>query len=81
MEEFKLGDYVQDRLTGFAGLILVKVEYLYGETRYGVQPQQLCSDGTTIPVEYFNGTQLIFVSLVQDDLGFIPSSGKAMEDE
>lgn len=34
----KLGDKVKDRVSGFEGIIIAKHDYLYGCTRFSVQP-------------------------------------------
>lgn len=52
MGTIELGDIVTDRLTGFSGTVITKVEYLYGRTRFEVQPKAL-HEGSTVEPEWF----------------------------
>ncbi len=36
-----LGDLVQDRITGFKGIVIARTEWLFGCVRITVQPQKL----------------------------------------
>lgn len=42
MEEFKLGERVRSKVSGFSGTITAKCEYLYGITQYCVTAK--CKD-------------------------------------
>lgn len=48
-----LGKKVQDRITGFKGIAVARVEYLNDRTSIGVQSQEL-KDGKPIDTEYFD---------------------------
>lgn len=51
--KFKLGAEAEDKVTGFKGIIVGRIEYLYGCTQYGIKPQEL-HNKETIDVTYFD---------------------------
>lgn len=56
--KFNLRDQVKDELTGFAGIITARTEYLNGCLQYCVKPQKLKKDGTMPEAEWFDEQQL-----------------------
>lgn len=54
----KLGDRVKDKITGFEGIVVARVEHLYGCIRCSVQPEKLNKDGKPIENQYFDEPQL-----------------------
>jgi hypothetical protein len=54
----KLGTYVVDRVTGFAGTAVSRTEYLYGCVRIGVQPHKVNADGKVAEIDYFDEQRL-----------------------
>ncbi len=42
---FELGDEAKDRITGFKGILISRVEHLNGCIRYELQTQKLTEDG------------------------------------
>lgn len=52
-----LGDKVKDKITGFEGIAVARVEYLTGCTRYEVKPDKL-KDEKTIDSEWIDERQL-----------------------
>ena len=52
----KLGSKVKDKITGFTGVAVQKIEYLYGCMRYGVEGK-VGKDGKA-PFEYFDQQRL-----------------------
>ena len=45
MKTINLGDRVKDKVTGFAGIVTAKTEWLNGCVRLTVQPEKLEKDG------------------------------------
>jgi hypothetical protein len=56
-EMIKLGDIVQDRISGFKGTVIAKVEYLNGCIQFCVKPKT-GKDGKMIEGEYIDMEQL-----------------------
>ena len=52
----KLGSKVKDKITGFTGVAVQRIEYLYGCVRYGVEGK-VGKDGKA-PFEYFDTQRL-----------------------
>lgn len=48
-----LGSKVRDRITGFTGIAIARVEYLTGCIQVGISPP-LSAEGKLIPAEYFD---------------------------
>ena len=61
--EFELGDYVEDKVTGFGGLITGIATYLYSETAYQVEPEDL---GKT-PSKWFAGGRLEYIGHKEEE--------------
>ena len=55
--EIKLGQKVKDRVTGFTGIVISKLEYLNGCIQLGVKPNKL-KDGETLEAEYVDIEQM-----------------------
>ena len=53
----KIGDIAQDNITGFAGLIDAKIEYLTGCTQFRLQPREL-KDGKIQEAVWFDENRL-----------------------
>lgn len=60
MFAYNLGDKVQDKVTGFKGIVTTRSEFINGCIRYGVQSQDL-KEGKTIDPEWFDERQLELV--------------------
>lgn len=61
MFKFNLRDSVKDQVTGFAGVITARTEYLNGCLQYCVKPTKLKKDGTMTEGEWFDEQQLDLV--------------------
>ena len=48
----KLGQKAKDKITGFEGIIVARVEYLFGCDQYGVSPE--AKDGKVNDTLYFD---------------------------
>ncbi len=57
----KLGDRVKDRITGFAGVVVARDEWLNGCVRYGVQATGL-HDGKPVDIQWIDETQVDVVA-------------------
>ncbi len=53
-----LGSKAHDRVTGFAGIVVARVEYLGGTSRIAIQPQSL-HDGAPIGPQYFEESRCV----------------------
>lgn len=60
--KFNNGDKVQDSITGFAGIITARTEWLNGCIRYVVQPDHLDKDGKIQDGAPFDESQLVLVT-------------------
>jgi len=60
-EEIKLGQKVKDKVTGFIGIAISKVEYLNGCVQFCVKPK-VDKDGKCLDGEWFDVDQLTVVS-------------------
>ena len=56
----KLGDKVKDTVTGFAGIVVSKIEYLNGCMRLGIQAK-MNKDGKIEEAQYFDIEQIKIV--------------------
>lgn len=57
----QLGDKVRDSITGFSGIVLCRMEWMYGCVRYIVQPDHLSKEGKPIEASTFDDPQLVVV--------------------
>lgn len=64
MDDIRLGDLVQDKITGFKGIVIAKTEWLNQCTRVFVQPQELNKDGEPIKPREFDLPDL---TLLEED--------------
>ena len=48
----KLGQKAKDKVTGFAGILIGKIEYLFGCTQYGIAPE--VKDGKVNETNWFD---------------------------
>lgn len=64
MFKFENGDVVRDKISGFEGIIIARVDWLYGCKRYTVQTRGL-KDGKPIETQGFDEDQVEFVSKAQ----------------
>lgn len=55
--EIKLGDLVEDRISGFVGVVIARAEWLYGCVRYAVAPRVL-HNGDVITERWFDEPQI-----------------------
>ena len=49
-----LGKEAQDKITGFKGIIVSKITYIFGCSQYGISPKVNATDGKTGSTEYFD---------------------------
>ena len=57
----ELGDRVKDRITGIAGIVTWKAEYMAGCRRFGIQPEKLTKDGEKPKDIAFDEPDLVIV--------------------
>ncbi len=57
-----LGTQTKDTVTGFAGYIMARTEYLNGCVQYLVQPEGLKPDGSPMASEWFDEQRLAIAS-------------------
>jgi hypothetical protein len=57
----ELGKKGKDKITGFAGILTARCEFLTGCNRYCIQPQEL-KDGKPIDSIYFDEAQIEILS-------------------
>ena len=57
MDEIKLGDMVEDTVSGFTGIVTSTVNYLNGCFQYGVTPR-VGKDGKMPEVQYIDAAQV-----------------------
>lgn len=57
MRKIKMGDRVKDKVTGFTGIIVAKIEYLNGCEQYCVKPL-IDKDGKMSEGEYIDVDQV-----------------------
>ena len=57
---FDCGDEVKDEITGFAGVIMCRTQWLANCNTYGLQSRKL-KDGKKIDLEYFDEPHLAIV--------------------
>ena len=53
MPDLKLGSRVQDKITGFKGILIAKTTHLHNCTTYGIKPEEL-KDGKPIACQWFD---------------------------
>ncbi len=58
MFKFELGENVADVITGYAGTILARIEYLTGCIQYGVQQRSVDKDGKIQTWEWIDESRL-----------------------
>ena len=51
---FELGKEAKDKITGFKGIIVGRVEYLFGCNQYGIAPKSIGTDGKLNDTNYFD---------------------------
>lgn len=62
--ELKLGIKMKDNITGFEGVAIAKTDWLYGCSRYTLQPIKLKDDGSLNDTQTFDELQLTAVEEV-----------------
>ena len=80
MAKIKLGDIVQDRISGFKGIVIARTEWLYGCTGIGVKPtksKKLKDDGTPADIQWFDEPSLD--STAKDPGGPVVSGGPSAQ--
>lgn len=73
MDDIRLGDLVQDKITSFKGIVIAKTEWLNQCTRVFVQPQELTKDGEPVKAREFDITDLTL--LEEDPLNYERRAG------
>lgn len=58
--KFDLGDKVRDRVSGFEGIVCIRMEHLNGCRQYGIYPP-VDKDGKIPDAHYIDGEQLELV--------------------
>jgi len=58
--KFNVGDELKDTITGFAGIVMARTEWLNGCLRYQLQPKKL-KDGKMQDEAVFDEQQLVMV--------------------
>jgi len=66
MFKHELGKRAKDKVTGFAGILMARCQFLTGCNRYSIQPTEL-KDGKPIDSIYFDEAQIEIV-----DDGILP---------
>lgn len=59
-QKINLGDEVEDKVTGFKGIVTARVHYVEGTIEFGVAPK--AEENRYPKVEYFDATRLLKVS-------------------
>jgi len=62
MFKYELGQKAKDKISGFAGIIVARIEFLNGCKRYSLAPEKL-KDEKPIDSEYFDEEQIIVKAL------------------
>lgn len=70
----KLGQQAKDKITGFTGIIIGKVEYLYGCTQYGLAPK-IDKEGKINKTEWFDEGRIEILGR-----GILPKDVKGKKD-
>ncbi len=55
--KFKLGEHVEDTITGYSGVIIAQTKWMHGCTQYGVKSREL-KDGRPMDAVWFDEPQL-----------------------
>lgn len=55
---FHRGEYIRDQVTGFAGIVIGRCDYLTGCNTYLLQPASIGSDGKRPEAEWFDEMRL-----------------------
>jgi hypothetical protein len=79
-QHFKLGDIVEDVITGFKGVVIVYLHYLYNQDRYALKSKEL-RDGKPMDHIFFDVTSLKFIEETNIEVPDFPEITIAMEDE
>jgi len=58
--KFELGCRLYDKITGFAGIVYARTQWLHNCNVYGLKPENLTKDGKPGEVQYFDEPQLEF---------------------
>lgn len=58
MVEIELGQEVRDTITGLKGVAVLRISYLYGCERIGVQPKEV-KEGKPAEIVYIDEPQLV----------------------
>ena len=58
----KMGSFVRDSITGFAGVVIGRTEYLNGCISILVQPEAVTSEGQPIEAHWFDEQRLTLAS-------------------
>lgn len=71
-----VGDRVKEKISGFKGVIVAKTEWLYGCTRFTVQPEKLDKEGAVQKTETFDEPQLELIKT-----GAVKGASPKLEEE
>lgn len=58
--KFELGEILKDKISGFQGVAMARIEYFTDCVHYGLCPQALIN-GKSVEWEYFDETRLVKV--------------------
>jgi hypothetical protein len=84
MQQIKLGTKAKDKVTGFEGIIIGKIIYLFGCNQYGLSPE--ARDGKVLDSMWFDEgrIEIIGAGIAQEDVtveqpgGINPDSPKGI---
>jgi hypothetical protein len=65
MDHVNLGDLVKDRISGYEGVAIAKIQYLTGCDQVGIKPRGTKPDGGTFDTLYFDAP---FVEVLEKDV-------------
>jgi len=54
----KLGQKARDKITGFTGIVIGKIDYLFGCNQYGLTPE-IDKDGKTGETQWFDDGRIV----------------------
>ena len=61
MFKFQLGTQVKDTITRFTGVVTVRIDYITGSNRYGVQSTAFDKDGAPKKEVWYDEERLVLV--------------------
>jgi inorganic pyrophosphatase len=65
-----LGKRMKDKISGFSGIVVGKIEWIYGFCEYALIPETLNNEGEPFDARWFNEKRLIPID-GESKIGFI----------